>query len=82
MTLKNHLSQKQTLTPTTCKIVAIASFFIQQEKVINEKTDVYQYINLFDGVRKICEDDGRLISFDKKRKISYNILKEKNYDLP
>ena len=58
MTLKSLSLQKLTLTPTTCKIIAIASFFIQQEKVINEKTDVFQYVNLFDNVRAICEDRG------------------------
>jgi len=55
---KNLSLQKLTLTPTTCKILSIASFFIQQEKVINEKTDVFQYVNLFDNVRAICENSG------------------------
>ena len=58
MTLKSLSLQKLTPTPTTCKIIAIASFFIQQEKVINEKTDVFQYVNLFDNVRAICENSG------------------------
>ena len=63
MTLKSLSLQKLTPTPITCKIIAIAFFFIQQEKVINEKTDVHQYINLFDSVRAICENSGRYLNY-------------------